>query len=119
MVEIAHLCVDLDDTDRAETLIKILTPDAHLHGVLPVPILYGGPASYALARLHEMLGMVDVAIQYYEEALDSTVAMEARPMQARILLDMAGPISRSGDKLRGSELEAEGTRIADEIDCHL
>jgi DNA-binding winged helix-turn-helix (wHTH) protein/tetratricopeptide (TPR) repeat protein len=119
LLELAHLCADLEDGKRAASLIEMLTPAEHLHGVLPVPILYSGPASHALARLHEIRGASDVAIQYYEEALEQAGQMGARPVEARIRLDLAGAIARRGDAARAAALEREGQQIADAIGCHL
>jgi DNA-binding winged helix-turn-helix (wHTH) protein/tetratricopeptide (TPR) repeat protein len=119
VVEIAHLCADLDDAPRAQRLIPLLASAEDLHGVLPIPILYSGPASYALARLEEVLGTADIAAQYYEHALEGAIRLGARPMQARIQKDFARLLARRGDRGRAAALAAEGEALADEIGCHL
>lgn len=119
IVEIAHLCADLDDARRAELLIPLLATAEELHGVLPIPVLYGGPLSYGLARLEEVLGMADPAAQYYEHALEGAVRLGARPMQARIQQDYARLLGRRGDRARAEVLACEGKALADEIGCHL
>jgi len=119
LVEYGHLCADLEDVDRAKKLITVLAPVEHLHGVMPMTVLYGGPASHALARMHEFQGDADTAIDFYERALEATSALEARPVRARILRDMAAPIARRGDSDRAAKLEQEGAALADEIACHL
>ena len=119
VLELAHLCADLDDGPRAESLIRLLAPAEDLHGVLPVPILYGGPASYALARLNEVIGLVDAAKQYYEHALDAAARLGARPMQARIQQDFAALIGPRGDRERARTLIEEADGIREETGCRL
>lgn len=112
IVEIAHLCADVGDGARAETLVRKLTPVEHQHGVLPVPVQYGGPVTYCLARLNETLGMADAAEQLYDDALESAEAMGAQPMLARIRLDAAKLLTRSGDRDRANRLQQEGANLA-------
>jgi DNA-binding winged helix-turn-helix (wHTH) protein len=117
MVELAHLCADLEDARRAEALIAQLAPVEHLHAVIPMAIQYGGPATHALARLHELMGDADTAIQYYASALQAAIDLGARPAEARIRLDMAGPVGRRGDRAQAAELEASGKALAERIGC--
>lgn len=119
MVEIAHLCADLEDTRRAATLIPLLSEVESLHGVLPMTIIYGGPATYCLARLHEIMGDADTAIEYYESALEAAAALGARPIQASIQRDMARPIARRGDRDRAAALNREAETLASLIGCRL
>ena len=42
------------------TLPLLGTVEAH-HGVLPVPINYGGPVLFGIARLQQLLGMTEHA----------------------------------------------------------
>jgi hypothetical protein len=119
LVESAHLCADLEDGARAEELIRLLAPAEDQHGVLPVPILYGGPASYALARLQEVVGMADVAAQYYEHAIEGAATLGARPMQARVQLDYARLLGRRGHRERAAQLEREAEAIREETGCRL
>jgi hypothetical protein len=85
IVEVAHLCADLGDADRADALRPLLLPVAQEHGVLPLAICYGGPVSRCLARIAELLGESDEAHHRYEEALDACRGLGARPMQAQVL----------------------------------
>ena len=119
MVEIAHLCADLDDPRRAETLVRLLGPVEHQHGVLPVPIQYGGPVSYCLARLCETLGRVDAARELYEEAIEGVVRLGARPMQARIQQDAARLLARRGEAARAEALRVEARGLADALGMEL
>ena len=84
LVEIAHLCADLEADEEARALALLLEPYAHQHGVLPMAICYGGPASYALARLAELHGNRREARERYAEALASCERIGAEPMRARI-----------------------------------
>ena len=119
MVEVAHLCADLEDDGRARRLIGLLAPVEHLHGVMPMAILYAGPASHGLARLHQLLGDADTAIGCYQAALEAVVGIGARPMQARILRDMAVPIGRRGQSARAEALEAEAEALEEQTGCRL
>jgi tetratricopeptide (TPR) repeat protein len=86
MVEIAHCCADLEDSERASAWIDALLPFEAHHGVMPMVICYGGPVPWALARLHEIRGRADDADDLYREALASATEMGARPVEARIRL---------------------------------
>jgi hypothetical protein len=64
LVELAHLCAELEDEDRAEPLAALLSPHAHHHGLLPLAICYGGPVSFALAQLARMRGLHEARVLY-------------------------------------------------------
>ena len=115
MVELAHLCVELEDAKRAAGLCAVLSEIEHHHGVLPVPICYGGPVSRCLARLHEMLGRSDEAAQLYEDALESSAALGARPTLSRIRVEYAALLERRGERSRAAELLEQGRQLAEEL----
>jgi hypothetical protein len=94
--ELAHLCADLGDADRAAELEEPLRSVASLHCVLPVPICYGGPVTHALARLAALQGRHDDADGFYEEACASAEALGARPTQARLLAEHGALLARLG-----------------------
>lgn len=109
LIEIAGLCCDLGDAARATPLYELLAPFDRLHGVLPVPVCYGGPVAHAVARLAELSGDSDAAAGHYEDALAGAEALRARPAQARILTDHAALLARRGDR-RGARPLAERAR---------
>jgi DNA-binding winged helix-turn-helix (wHTH) protein len=84
LIEIAHLCADLGDAGKAPALAALLTPHSHHHAILPVAICYGGPASFALARLAKLRGLRREARELYGEALAACDGMGAAKMRARI-----------------------------------
>ena len=96
LTELAQLCADLGDTSRAGELEALLGPVASLHGVLPVPICYGGPVSHALARLAALQGRLDEADELFEEACSAAEALAARPTLARLLAEHAALLARRG-----------------------
>ncbi|MCU0669147.1 MAG: AAA family ATPase [Myxococcota bacterium] len=106
LIEITGLCCDLGDAAHAAPLRELLAPFDRLHGVLPVPVCYGGPVAHALARLAALLGDTDAAAGHYEDALAGAEALGARPAQARILADHAALLARRGDR-RGARPLAE------------
>lgn len=96
MSEIAQLCADLGDAARARVLVPLLAAIEAHHAVLPVPICYGGPVRFALARLLETSGRLDDAIERYAQAYCDACALGARPVEARILLGWGLALERRG-----------------------
>jgi hypothetical protein len=88
LVEIAHLCAELEADPRA--LRALLEPYAAHHAVLPMAICYGGPASYALARLAELQGNRREARELYAAALSACAQIGAETTRARIAHHTAG-----------------------------
>ena len=87
LVEIAHLCAELAAKEQAGALHALLAPYADHHGVLPIAICYGGPVSYALARLAELRGARDEARERYDEALTACAQVGADALRTRIARD--------------------------------
>jgi hypothetical protein len=113
LVEIAGLAYALGDVERSKRLAAMLAPFEHLHAILPVPIGYGGPVSYALARLRETLGDFEAAGDLYAEAFDAAEALGARPTAARILIDHAALLARRGDRRGARERAERGVALAE------
>ena len=111
LIELAHLCVDLGDGARAERLVSLLEPVEHMHGVLPVPICYGGPVAHALARLLELLGRSGDADELYAVAHVAAGRLSAGPARARILADHARLLAKR-DPRRAADLAAESRALA-------
>ena len=89
IVETAHLGAELEASDSIPMLDRLLTSISRQHGVLPIPILYGGPVSYARGALRARGGHADEAISLLEEAMTTTLRMGARPMRVHIALELA------------------------------
>jgi DNA-binding winged helix-turn-helix (wHTH) protein len=83
-VEIAHLCADLRDRERADLLAEALEPVADQHAVMALPILYGGPVTHALARLRALQGRRREADELFREARAAALSLGAHPTLARI-----------------------------------
>jgi DNA-binding winged helix-turn-helix (wHTH) protein len=84
IVECAHLCADLGESDHADALRALLAPHAHHHGVMPIAILFGGPVSYALARLAELRGARSEARGLFDDALAACEQLGAAAMRAQV-----------------------------------
>jgi len=84
IVEIAHLCADLGDAGRAPDLIALLEPVADQHGVIPIPVAYGGPLHHALARLYDLSGNHALAKASNEQAIAAAEKVGANSWAARI-----------------------------------
>jgi hypothetical protein len=114
MVELAMLCAELGDDLRAKSLQDLLAPVEHQHGAMPMAICYGGPVRWALARLCETLGRRDDAVALYEDAQAAAGALGARPMQARIALQL-GLCLATRDRRRAKPLLEESAGLATEL----
>jgi len=114
LVEFAVLCAELGDPARAKSLHDLLAPVEHQHGVMPIAICYGGPVRYALARLCETLGRREDAVALYEDAHAAAGALGARPMQARIALQL-GLCLATRERRRAKPLFEESARLASEL----
>ena len=96
LIELAHACADLGDVTHAEDFVAALDEVPEQHGVLPVPICYGGPVRYARARVLAQFGEPVAALDEYVEALEDARRLRARPFEARILADHARLLERLG-----------------------
>ncbi len=94
--EIALLCAELGDAERAAPLCGLLEPVAHHHALFPTAVLYGGPVSYGLARLYETQSRIDDARDCYAAAIEAATLLEARPVEARIRFDLGAMELRHG-----------------------
>ena len=112
LVEIALLCADLRDGERAARLLALLAPFEPLHAVLPIAVCYAGPVTRALARLHEVLGDLQAASELYDRALADAAELGARPIQARALVEHGALLVRRGERRHGRELAGEGVTLA-------
>jgi tetratricopeptide (TPR) repeat protein len=115
IAELAHLCADLGDADRADSLIALLEPVAGQHGVIPMPIFYAGPFTAALGRLHALRGELQEAIELLEDALESAEALGARPVRTRILAWQGALLVRRGESTRAGEVLAQAAELAREL----
>jgi tetratricopeptide (TPR) repeat protein len=115
LVELAHACADLGDAQGAAPILDALAPFEHHHGVLPMVICYGGPAAWALARLHETLGHGDDALGLYDEALAAARALGARPTEAQVRLAQAGLLRRRGKRAEARAQLAAAAALAAEL----
>jgi DNA-binding winged helix-turn-helix (wHTH) protein/tetratricopeptide (TPR) repeat protein len=104
LVELGHACADLGERSQAGALIELLRPEEHRHGVLPMVVCYGGPASFALARLYELEGRPDDAAELYAEAREAAKSLGALPTEARIKLAWGDLELRRGSRTRAREL---------------
>jgi len=115
LVEIAHLCADLGDAERAAALVAQLAPVEGQHAVMALPICYGGPVTRALARLYALQGRLGEASELFEEARASVESLGARPMQARIQVEHGSLLARRGSRGPAREQLAAGAALAAEL----
>jgi hypothetical protein len=115
IAEIALLATELEAAEQARPLIELIEPTASQHGLLPVPINYAGPLARCLAGLWSVLGVADEAIAYYDQALESTARIGARPTLAWTGLEAARVLARAGRGTRAAELLRESEALSVEL----
>jgi tetratricopeptide (TPR) repeat protein len=115
MAELAHLCADLGDAERADAFVAVLEPVADQHGVLPLPVFYSGPLRACLARLHALAGRLHEAERCFDAALASVEALGARPAQVRVLRDHAELLAQLGESARAREAREQAQALASEL----
>ncbi len=112
IVEIAQLVVELGVDSLAPSLVRALGKTRDQHGVIPIPIAYGGPFTRSLAGLSALLGHADEALALYDEALESAAALGAAPTVSRIEFEAAALRARSGQLARAVEGLRESESLA-------
>jgi tetratricopeptide (TPR) repeat protein len=115
VVELAHLCADLGDAERAKPLCDLLAPCERQHAVMAAPVLYGGPVSFALARLALLQGRADEAAELLEVALRDCDELGARPFRARVLLEQGRLRARRGERRAARERLEECAELAEAL----
>lgn len=115
LTELAHLCADLGDAARARRLGELLAPFEGRHAVMAAPVLYGGPVSFALARLHEVQGRSDAAVELFASAQADCDALGARPYRAQVLLEHGRLRARRGERRAARELLQQSAELAEAI----
>lgn len=110
--EVAHLVADLEDAERAGQVLPLLSPLPQHHAVLPLFVGYGGPFRFAIGRLLALLGRLEEAREELEEAAAAAAALGARPARVRILLELAGILSRRGETSAAREARADALDLA-------
>ncbi|MEM7410880.1 MAG: AAA family ATPase [Myxococcota bacterium] len=97
MAESSMLAAELGSVPHAQHLLPLLESAPGQHGLLPMVLSYGGPLSRCRAALQALLGYVDDALASYEEALEDSAAVGARPFEVWAQLEAAPLRARAGD----------------------
>ncbi|MEZ4333819.1 MAG: AAA family ATPase [Myxococcota bacterium] len=115
IVEIAMLVVEIGDDAVTPVLLRALETQRAQHGVIPIPIAYGGPFVRPIAGLTARLGRADEALALYDEALEAAAALAAEPTVARIELEAAPLRARAGKLARAVEGLRTSASIAESL----
>ena len=115
LTELAHLCADLGDAARAAELYALLAPFERHHALMAAPVLYGGPLSFALARLRGAQARSDEALALLGSALDDCDALGARPFRARVLFEQGRLRARRGERRAARDLLEESAALAEAL----
>lgn len=110
---LAHLAVNLEDQPRAEQLLMLLLPYAHLNAASEYALSYGAVA-HAAGVVEDFLGRTNDARRHYEQAVDLNDAMGFVPAATRSRGALGHLLARSPERwerVRGAELiRAAGDR---------
>lgn len=107
----------LRDTDRAQALYTLLLPYAGLNALATAEATAGPVARY-LGLLASAAEQWDDAARHFEDALDMSTRMGARPWVSRTQCDLVQMLSvrgRDGDGERADALAAEAEATAAEL----
>ncbi len=115
---LADTAAYLHDAELAEELLERFDGFEEQHVFAGMMSAYSGPFRRYIGLLQGTLGRSRQALESLEAALASVRALEARPMEARIQLDLAtlrGRRSDIEDRTRAVEHAREGLRIAEQL----
>jgi tetratricopeptide (TPR) repeat protein len=115
---LAETAAWLHDARLAEELLDCFDGHEGLHVFYGIGNVYHGPFWRYIGLLQGTLGRARQALESLEAALESVRALEARPMEARIQLDLTtlrGRPSEIEDRTRAAEHAREALRIAEQL----
>ncbi|MCI0777509.1 MAG: protein kinase, partial [Chloroflexi bacterium] len=117
MTALTDVCEAMGDLTRAEILYRILTPHARLNAAVPFGISYFGPVSLFLGKLAAMLEKWQEAAQHFQDAVEMTEKLRARPFLARTQYEFARTLTRDegGDRERAFQLVTDALESAQDI----
>jgi len=118
LVLLAEVCVFLEDRRRAELLLELLRPHAHLNIITGSLAGYYGSAERPLGSLAALLRRFDESERHFEEALEMHRRMGARPWTAHTQHEFARMLLARGqarDRDRARELVGEALATAREL----
>ncbi len=109
------LTAELGEETLARPLLDQLSSAPEQHAVLPIPILYGGPLTRAMAALSLLLGLSDEAMALYDDAIGSASSLGARPTVAHLLIEAAPLHARTGSVARAIGMARDAERLSEEL----
>lgn len=115
ILEVSMLTAELGEETFARPLLESLSSASEQHAVLPIPILYGGPLTRAMAALSLLLGLSDEAMALYDEAIGSASSLGARPTVAHLLIEAAPLHARAGSVARAMGMARDAERLSEEL----
>jgi len=114
--QVAHVVAELGDADLAAAVEPLLAPYGDVWVVLGPSACTLGPVAYGVGALRLLLDRPADAAESFELALERSLAMRARPYEARSRAGLAAAIRRAGgDGARAGELEAQAAATAREL----
>ncbi len=113
--ELAEATALLDDRERAAALYERLLPYADRRLVAGRAVYDQCSAAYALGRYATTLGRLDAAVEHFEAAIASDLAVSARPALVQTRARYAEVLAARGEHARARELAAAALAEAAEL----
>ena len=113
--ELAEATAVLDDRERAAALYERLLPYADRRLVAGRAVYDQCSAAYALGRYATTLGWLDAAVEHFEAAIASDLAVNARPALVQTRARYAEVLAARGEHARARELAAAALAEAAEL----
>jgi tetratricopeptide (TPR) repeat protein len=106
LAQLAQVCATIGAVEHAAQLYDLLLPYAERNVLLGGPVtVYFGPVAHELGLLALLMGRVEDALAYFEQAARMETALGARPYLARTRFEQAGALLR-----RNAEGDRESAR---------
>lgn len=127
MIELAEVCVGLQDRDRAQQLYDRLLPYASYNSMAAFAAVCGGSVARSLGGLAAVLELWNDSERHFQVAIERNAAFDARLWLAHTQLDYARMIFRkreagvatARDVGRARQLHADATAMAEALNLSL
>jgi hypothetical protein len=113
--QVAQVIAELGDARLAARAEPLLAPLSAFWVVLGPSACTLGPIAYSVGALQLLLDRPEEAAASFETAIERSVAMRARPYEARSQAGLATALRRLGDEERAAELSARAAATAREL----
>jgi hypothetical protein len=115
LAQVAHVVGELGDAELAARVEPLLAPYGEFWVVFGPSACTLGPVAYSVGMLQLLQDRPAEAAASFEQALERSRAMRARPYEARSQAGLAAALHRCGEDARAAELSAQAAATAREL----